>query len=269
MHKTISILLLLAGYNLSAQSVNELVKAEKDFAAFAKEHTTRDAFLHFSDTSSLIFNNGEALKSIPFWKNIPAGNGLLEWGPQYAEIAASGDFGYTTGPYTSKKRGNDTVFGRGQYATVWHRNADGEWKFLADLGTNRTPEIASYQLTIIDAPKSTGPEAPEASLLQAEASFISLLKTNPTAAYKQYLSSQSLLNRNFQAPAASPGDQATVIKNTSPEINYLVLGSYTAASGDMGYVYGRTDYKGGKDNYMRVWRHEKTGWKLALEVLHH
>jgi len=35
----------------------------------------------------------------------------------------------------------------------------------------------------------------------------------------------------------------------------------------MAYIYGRTILNGKTENYQRIWRHEKDGWKIALEVL--
>jgi hypothetical protein len=36
---------------------------------------------------------------------------------------------------------------------------------------------------------------------------------------------------------------------------------------DMGYTYGTTVSNGKSENYLRIWRREKTGWKIAVEVL--
>jgi hypothetical protein len=36
---------------------------------------------------------------------------------------------------------------------------------------------------------------------------------------------------------------------------------------DMGYTYGTATINDKTENYLRVWRREKTGWKIAVEVL--
>ena len=37
---------------------------------------------------------------------------------------------------------------------------------------------------------------------------------------------------------------------------------------DLGYVYGTADINDKRDGYLRIWRREKDGWKIAVEVLH-
>ncbi|WP_262697057.1 hypothetical protein [Chitinophaga alhagiae] len=40
-----------------------------------------------------------------------------------------------------------------------------------------------------------------------------------------------------------------------------------AQSCDLAYVYGNTHHTGKRENYLRVWAHTSTGWKLLLQVL--
>ena len=35
----------------------------------------------------------------------------------------------------------------------------------------------------------------------------------------------------------------------------------------MGYTYGTAIINGKTENYFRIWRNEKAGWRIALEVL--
>ncbi|MBI1401391.1 hypothetical protein [Hyphomonas sp.] len=52
----------------------------------------------------------------------------LVWWPLAAGISASGDLGFTTGPYAYDEDR------RGYYFTVWQRQPDGEWKWVIDAG---------------------------------------------------------------------------------------------------------------------------------------
>ena len=61
----------------------------------------------------------------------------LLWEPTEADIAASGDLGYTIGLYERTVTGPDgaqqtTV---GKYVSIWKRQEDGTWKVVVDLGT--------------------------------------------------------------------------------------------------------------------------------------
>jgi ketosteroid isomerase-like protein len=50
-------------------------------------------------------------------------------------------------------------------------------------------------------------------------------------------------------------------------IQYTILGSGIASSGDLGYVYGATVINGKTDNYLRIWRMENGDWRIVVEVL--
>ena len=65
----------------------------------------------------------------------------VSWKPIRAEVAASGELGYSFGGWTLKtktKAGKDTTL-YGNYITVWHKQADGSWKYIIDGGGN-TPK---------------------------------------------------------------------------------------------------------------------------------
>jgi ketosteroid isomerase-like protein len=60
----------------------------------------------------------------------------LTWEPTFAEVATSGDLGYTYGRYQSRGRDSmgNAVTGAGWYVTVWRRDEDGTWKVALDIG---------------------------------------------------------------------------------------------------------------------------------------
>jgi ketosteroid isomerase-like protein len=72
----------------------------------------------------------------------------LTWKPVYVEVAGSRDLGYSIGEYVSTGRGATTATGAavvqrfGKYLTVWRRQKDGSWKFVAD-GGNPSPTPAT------------------------------------------------------------------------------------------------------------------------------
>ena len=64
----------------------------------------------------------------------------LTWTPVYADMATSGDLGYTFGTYefrSKDKDGKPTVT-YGKYASVWKKQKDGTWKVVMDMG-NASP----------------------------------------------------------------------------------------------------------------------------------
>ena len=61
----------------------------------------------------------------------PAG-AVLEWWPVAAEIAPSGDLGCTVGEARIPSLNHYS-----KYLTIWRRQPDGTWKFVADGGNVR------------------------------------------------------------------------------------------------------------------------------------
>lgn len=179
----------------------------------------------------------------------------------------SNDFGYTTGPWTFQaKTIADSIAARGQYFTIWHTNKNGEWKFLADLGIGNTPENNFTTTKKISAKKFTG-DAIADLVLNAEENFFATYHENKLKAYRKLLSNKTILLRNGRLPATSIDDQFTVIKNTPSTIEFTITASGIASSGDLAYVYGNTIINNRQDSYLHIWRKEKNGWRIALEVL--
>jgi ketosteroid isomerase-like protein len=269
MKKGFLILFLVAAYYSNAQKNMEgLVNAERSFSAYSVSHGTKEAFLKFLDSNGVVFEQGKAVNGIAAWNKRENRPASLKWWPGFAEIASSNEFGYTTGPwelYGGTKK--DSVVARGNYTTVWHIDNKGEWKFLVDLGVSNTPKYLAIGLTKIKAKKLTG-QAVTNELLKAEEAFIAIYKTDKAKAYKTYLSKQSILNRNgLYYPAIKDKSRSERIENTPSAIEFTITGSGIAASGDLAYVYGNTLINTKAENYLHIWRREKDGWKIALEVL--
>jgi ketosteroid isomerase-like protein len=268
MKKLIASILLLSVLQSEAQkNFDGLLHTEKSFAAYSVKHGVKEAFLNFLDSNGIVFEQGKGVNGIEAWKQKTNGPQVLNWRPQFAEISASKDFGYTTGPWELKPNdGTDTVIARGQFTTVWHVDKNGQWKFLVDLGTGNAPAGASSEEKKISAKKSKGkPNTDE--LLKAEQAFITAFKKDKANAYALYLSNQSILNRNSYLPAVTKAEQLKTIENTPAAIQFNIEGSGIAPSGDLAYVYGNTVINNKPENYLHIWRREKDGWKLALEVL--
>ena len=62
----------------------------------------------------------------------------LEWTPEFADMSASGDLGYTYGTYvfTSKDKDGKPITDHGKYTSIWKKQKDGTWKVVLDMGNN-------------------------------------------------------------------------------------------------------------------------------------
>jgi ketosteroid isomerase-like protein len=60
----------------------------------------------------------------------------IEWTPQEAVVADSGELGFTWGNYASTfhDKSGKLVTQHGKYFDMWRRQNDGTWRWIADIG---------------------------------------------------------------------------------------------------------------------------------------
>ncbi|TFH26086.1 MAG: nuclear transport factor 2 family protein [Bacteroidia bacterium] len=116
---------------------NEIVETEKEFAAMAQKEGIPKAFMAFAAEDVVVMRDNtlvigkEGLRES--FQGSPE-NVSLSWKPDFVDVAASGDLGYTYGKYIytlTDSLGNENV-AEGIFHTVWKRQADGSWKFVWD-----------------------------------------------------------------------------------------------------------------------------------------
>ncbi len=110
-----------------------LLKADADFAALSEEKGLKAAFLENIDSNGVILRpdvlpmaGADAVDYIIALKD--TGYTML-WKPSSAEVAVSGELGYTYGVYKIKPSVMDTVL-YGTYVSIWKKQSDGKWKFV-------------------------------------------------------------------------------------------------------------------------------------------
>jgi len=130
--------LALAATVAAAEPVEKLkaalIQADLDFAA-ETARSGLDGFvahlaghvLQFAEKGRLLTSRDQVRQSMKPAFDKPGFQ--LNWKPLGAEVAASGDLGYTWGEYEMVPAGR-----RGHYLTIWRRQKDGTWKVTADVG---------------------------------------------------------------------------------------------------------------------------------------
>jgi len=116
-----------------------LRKLEADFAKAVAEHG-HDAFVSYFAEDGVELEDGGGIKT----KHDMQKEGTwppdfsLAWAPVKAEMAASGDLGYTYGNYELKSRDKVGKFVTryGKYASIWKKQKDGSWKVVLDMGNS-------------------------------------------------------------------------------------------------------------------------------------
>jgi ketosteroid isomerase-like protein len=122
-----------------------LLQTDREFAAASLEHGAADAFRMYLDEEAIMFSDGRHPVSGrgSIYEVMKAGGEgyILEWTPRAADVARSGEMGWTWGEYVVKSPGevdNRPLFW-GKYVNVWRKNDAGEWKVVADIGNDSPP----------------------------------------------------------------------------------------------------------------------------------
>ena len=118
----------------------EIFKTESDFARMALEKGIEPAFLAFAAEDAVLMRNNQIIRGrdeIREWFAKRPSNPSktkLEWKPDFVEVSASGDLGYTYGAYilTAIDSTGAAQTQTGIFHTVWKRQADGTWRFVWD-----------------------------------------------------------------------------------------------------------------------------------------
>ena len=114
----------------------ELIRADSLFAAMSVSQGVKPAFLAFAAEDGVLLGGGSQLQEGreaigAAFDGFPSG-AVLAWWPVAAAIAESGDLGCTVGEATIASLNHYS-----KYLTIWRRQRDGSWKFVADGGNAR------------------------------------------------------------------------------------------------------------------------------------
>jgi ketosteroid isomerase-like protein len=138
----VSLLVLLTACTQKEESLDrwkqEIVDTEKAFSAMAQSDGIAEAFLSYAAEDAVLMRNNTLVKGKEAMKDLllaeASENVSLVWEPDFVDVSASGDLGYTYGKFTytlTDSLGKNQVM-EGVFHTVWKRQADGTWKFVWD-----------------------------------------------------------------------------------------------------------------------------------------
>ncbi|MCO6490367.1 MAG: DUF4440 domain-containing protein [Phaeodactylibacter sp.] len=120
------------------EAAEEIRQAEAAFAAMAETQGVPAAFLAFAADSAVLNRNNRLIKGKAAIRAYFGQSSLrevsLKWAPAFVEAAASGDMGYTYGPYqfSAVDTAGQKIEAEGVFHTVWQKQADGTWKYVYD-----------------------------------------------------------------------------------------------------------------------------------------
>ncbi len=117
------------------QQLQEMVETDKAFSAASEKNGMKKAFLEYIADDAVLLRpgflpiiEGDVIRFLNAQEDTSF---TMTWEPKGADIASSGDMGFTYGVY--KVATADTVL-QGTYLNVWRKQNDGSWKFVVDTG---------------------------------------------------------------------------------------------------------------------------------------
>jgi ketosteroid isomerase-like protein len=282
----------LVPQKLSPPALNEMVETERAFAAMGAEKGVRESFFEFFGEEGVSFNPHPAkfreyARKNPLPDPPPARQFKLEWWPVYGDVAESGDLGYNTGPtlFTDLTPQNRPS-GHGYFFSVWKKRADGVWRVAVDMGAESPGPDPAHQdrLRYERAPQEPARKTPprdaaegRSEILELESRFReTLARQGMRDGYLSAVGERARLHRVKSLPVLGKkaiGDYFDSRKLTVVEWEGIDGG--IAASGELGYAYGRYEIKhqeaGGeaseKGYFTHVWKRDGNGeWKLVADV---
>ena len=279
-----ALLILGIGSVVQGQTaLQEMVKTEQAFSKMAEEKDIRDAFMAYIADDGLLFRPG-AVNGKKWMLEHPVPpvdtKPLLAWQPAFAGMAASGDMGFTTGPWEFKDDVKDAKpNGYGHFVTVWKKQPDGSWKFVVDLGISHpqsggpqtlwnptdTNKTASFKPVDIDTARK--------ALLDRDQQFgDDQLKNGLAKTFLVYASPEVRLYRSGNLPHIGSQAAADVLAKTNGQITWRPINGDVSRAGDLGYTHGTYEHTDNakkvieNGSYVRIWQKQGGTWRIVLDV---
>lgn len=253
-----------------------LVENERAFAADVAAHGVREGFLRWLAPTGIVFGPSP-VNAVKFYKAQKPKATRLAWYPVKAVMSASGDMGWTTGPWDWRSDSTKTKpQATGDFVTVWRKQGDGSWKAAFDGGVGRAvmPSEGAPSIGVLPpGPRGGGPLARRHSLYQTDTDFASITGAQGVgAALTRYAADDAIVLRDdlprFVGASAARDSMAA----REGSLVAMSLGQFIAEAGDVGYTFGsrvqRTDAGADSSYYLHIWQRGRTRpWELVLEYV--
>lgn len=266
----------------SSSALFQMREAERNFASASIMNGCRAAFIENLSDESVIFTNTWVSNGKEFWKNRKNRPIVLKWEPEFMDIAASRDFGISTGPWELQEhRPYTKPIGTGYFVTVWKKQPGGVWQVIFDAGSATPADTANKHSFSFPAgadkniavPKNVNADSLSRQLLEREKQMLGAWKNNPkSATYASFLSPHPWLQYNGHLPTTNADTINNRITQLQKTLIWKSVGSGAASSDDLGYTYGFLEIPDGpktvNGHYVRIWKKQGSGkWTIMLEMM--
>jgi ketosteroid isomerase-like protein len=257
-----------SGVQAGDPAFEQVVAAERAFAADAMARTPRAAFVSAFARDALVIAPDGPVSGREYYAQRPEFRSTIEWGPEAAEVALSGDLGYTYGPAIYRSVADPAAPpSYGHYFSIWERDANGSFFVVHDIGISH-PAAASVPRDVVHrgvdvAAREAAPPRERNRRLQALVFADRMRNAGGFAAVEA--SDDAVVLRDGAPPqpasefaAAPPAADAPLAAPAAVRLS---------SHGDLGVTVGATP-AGAKPSiaYQRVWRWNGGDWKLAVDL---
>jgi ketosteroid isomerase-like protein len=275
MKKIFVVSILLFGLtNLFAQSnLQKIYDTEKAFEKAVAEKGLNQAFIDFSTTDGVCYFAGPPVNCIEYFKAQKPSPAALYWNPTYIDVSSNGALAYSIGNSVYKPAGKDDPNGYyGEYATVWQRQPDGNYKAVLDMGISHGEPNTETKWT---SPADTGKELNEKKFSAADSStafFEMAGNQGLSKAYKEYLAEDVRLLRAGKLPIVGRQNALAEFKNDKSNF-FATKRSIFIGAADMAYIsnsYLRSTRAGKlveNGNFLQVWKLRGGRWQIVFDIL--
>lgn len=259
--------------------LQSMVAAEKAFASLASQKGVRASFLANLAEDGVVFQP-LPVNGLENYRSRPASSARLVWEPTYGEIAATGDFGVTSGPweYTPPSDQPNAETSYGTFLSVWRRDPGKPWKVALDVGVSHAkPDSGLGAVAFVAGPEhmavNDSAKRDAASLRFFDNAFSRMVSSlNASHAVVFWTTNDLRYLRDGDPPRL--GDVArNVMGGGQPRATWKAIDSGVARSGDLGFTYGMREDSSqvagqAPDStvYVHIWRRVGDNWKISAVV---
>ena len=251
-------------------AVTSLIDAERTFAAMAAEQGVRASFLaNFADDGVAFEPEPVRLREVWGARPAPADPKALrlQWAPAAAAVAASGDLGFTTGPFTLSFASGARPPRHGIFTSVWRRDAAGTWKVVLDAGVGTPAEIAAAELAPAPGlPTRALSAAPAPATIERGTAMAS------AAGLARQVAADGRWYREGESPVMGAAKIESLLAGAPSRLAFVPAAEVIARTRDLAYTYGHLAVTAGdgtimRRGYVHLWKCDDAGeWKIAVAI---
>lgn len=249
-----------------------IVDLEHRFASASRERGARSAFLEFLAEDSIVLQPGPVFGRA-VWESAGEMPDTLDWAPDWAEVAADGALGFSTGPWRLGPVAGADAVAEGRYLSVWRREG-GRWGVVFDGGFGRRPGGAALslatepRLNVARCERGTMTPAGDLQALDAQ------LSGTPFEPYAvRVLARRMDEGALYHAPdvdgVRGEGAWEQALRELPDTTQLWPMGGAVASSGDVGYTYGLSSPAldaAAEAAYANLWCRSGDGWRLLVQL---